>query len=277
MFGYLILTHPIGTDGQFIKTACPTFQMLIKRLSMGECNGFYGLLCSQATNASRDSWEYRGRGELPYHADSISQTDLIPAWADDDLGMITGAFACASVSDEPSSCGVYQDKPRTVGMVLGNDASEMVGLIDQYTIDTLPTQTPLQSRILPVLEQLDTGAGVCIALAPSTLVLHPGNSSIKLSLFVVWIAGSLFLIWHSNPMLVTDVISSLNGDRTLIPHMSNTIGYSQLSLRGLLPLNYNLYLKHTIRDMSRAGQHSLRLSTIIARTIYRISTKGYHQ
>ena len=282
MFGYLVLTHPIGADGQFIKQAHPVLGHLIKRVSVGERQGMFGLLSSQPTKASSGSWEYAGRNELPYHVEvarddeGTAMTDLIPQWAADDLGILPGAFGCASVGNQVSFCGMFQDKSRTVGIVTNADSQTLVNDIDCHTIDPLPAQMTLHSRLNPVLDKADVGGGMCVVLAPSTLLLTPGNESVKLSLFVVWIAGSLFLLWHDNPMLVIDSINSLNGDRTLIPHVSNTIGYSQIAMSGTLHINYNLYLKHTIRDMSRAGPHSMRLSTVIARTIYRIN-KGVHQ
>lgn len=161
-------------------------------------------------------------------------------------------------------------------IVNGDNAAELAEIIDQHTIDPLSTQPTLSSRLQPALGRSDTGGGMCGVLAPSSLLLNPGHYSVKPCVFVVWIAGSLFLLWHTNPMLVVDVVNTLNGDRKILPHVSNTIGYSQLALMGTLHINYNLYLKHTIRDMSRAGPHVTRLSTVIARTIYRLH-KGVQQ
>lgn len=276
MFGYLVLTHPVGADGQFVRMAHPTFATLVSRISAGESYGMYGLLSSQPTRASSNSWEYAGRSELPYHVETTKQADLASVWANDDLGVLPGAFACASYGDEPGSCGQFQGKPRSVCLLTGADSQALADLIDCHTIDPLPGQMTLYSRITPLLESSDMGGGMCVALAPSTLLLNPGDRPVKVCLFVIWIAGSLFLLWHDNPRLVVDTINALNGDRSLIPHISNTIGYSQIALYGTLHINYNLYLKHTIRDMSRAGQHSMRLSTVVARTIYRIN-KGVHQ
>lgn len=283
MFGYLVLTHPIGADGQFVKQAHPVLGKLIRRISAGESYGMYGLLSSQPTKASSNTWEYAGRSELPYHVELVEEPqaegavkDLLPMWADDDLGVLPGSFGCASIVPQLGHCGLFQGKPRTVSMATSADAGELSAAVDGHTIDPLPAQMALHHRLGPVLDTADVGGGVCLVLAPSTLLLNPGTNSVKLCLFVVWIAGSLFLLWHDNPLLVVDAINSLNGDREAIPHVSNTIGYSLIALHGTLHINYNLYLKHIIRDMSRAGQHSMRMSTVIARTIYRIN-KGVHQ
>lgn len=276
MFGYLVLTHPIGMDGQFIKHAHPVFSEMVRRIAGGESFGFSGLLSSQPTKASSGSREYSGRSELPFHVEMVEQLDLVSKWADDELGTLPGAFACATNRFQSGEHGEFQGKSRAAVIVNGDNAAELAEIIDQHTIDPLSTQPTLSSRLQPALGRSDTGGGMCGVLAPSSLLLNPGHYSVKPCVFVVWIAGSLFLLWHTNPMLVVDVVNTLNGDRKILPHVSNTIGYSQLALMGTLHINYNLYLKHTIRDMSRAGPHVTRLSTIIARTIYRLH-KGVQQ
>lgn len=297
MIGYLTLLHPVDRNGALDRSAVPIFCKLLEKLDSGENQGHYGLLSSHAPHSVKD--EHYKDGKLPYYAGRTVSPGFVAHWCSDDLGSLPGSFAFARVEyrhtelvEESDTRFLEQPRVAVCSEALTTENQNMLAqTLDQYTIDALGPESPLGVRVgQAVLAQEKVAKhpfDMTSVIAPSSIVFHAkeSGSSHKLYLFIVWVGGSVFLLWHSNSDLVMEAVQALNQDghhtasdnvdvidrEALRPtSTSMTIGFSCVPVRSVLSVNYSVLLRALVRDISRAGPRSLRLSATVARILYRI-------
>lgn len=297
MFGYATLYHGVKTRDQFDHSSHPVFVELLTRIAGSERIGACGVLSSKPSSVVRKFPEYNGIKTVPYSASPFLNTpNKILEHAPSD-GTMPGEFAFGNRLSYEAGCSVNFSatvaldgvSPRTfVSADYGHNLSALAAYIDQTTmmpVEGVPLAVRIQDAVAASEQLFDTdrgslffpeGGGPCftVSIAPTTLAfVRAPNAKQTLSLFVVWIHSSLYLIWHSNRDLVIEAILSLNGAdfNQYIKRISHTIGYSEIPVNGTYALHIQAQLDAFVDDTTRTKDaFPIRMSAAIGRLLHRI-------
>lgn len=106
-----------------------------------------------------------------------------------------------------------------------NPASDVAELIDAATSHPVEG-VPLATRTWPPVKKHVKGRGIAL-LAPSSLLFISNDQ--PLYLFLIWVSGSVYLMWHPDPELIPLAVARLNSGNKQ-KRLIHTIGYSLMPL-----------------------------------------------